>query len=95
MLGEESFDIRRGPCGLRAPGFLYGGMRRWMNLIYLLLVDKGDQPVPGLIAPDVPFSVAAARSGNPTGRRQMPFGPLSANGHALSSLALPIGDVIG
>jgi hypothetical protein len=31
-----------------------------MSLIDLLLVDKRDHPVPGLIAPDVPFSVAPA-----------------------------------
>jgi hypothetical protein len=60
MLGEESLDIRRGPGGLGSPGFLHRGMRRRMSLIHLFLVDKGDHPVRGLIAPDVPFSVAAA-----------------------------------
>jgi hypothetical protein len=69
MLSEQSLDIGGGPCGLRSPGFLHGGMPRRMSLIYLLLVHKGDYPIPGLIAPDVPFSVAAAGSGNPTGRR--------------------------
>jgi hypothetical protein len=51
-----------------------------MTLIDLLLIDKGDDPLFGLIAPDIPFTIAAARSGNPAARRQMPFGPLLADG---------------
>ena len=95
MLGEEKLDIRRSACGLRSPGFLYCGMWSWMGLIHLLLVDKGDHPIVGFIAPDVPFSVAAAGAGNPTGRRQMPFGPLSADGHVSLQPCIAQGDVIG
>ena len=69
MLSEQSLDIRGGACGLRSPGLLHCRMRRRMSLIDLLLVHKGDYPILGLIAPDVPFSVAAAGSRNPTGRR--------------------------
>ena len=69
MLSEQCLDMGGGACGLRSPGFLHCGMRRRMSLIDLLLVHKGDYPILGLIAPDVPFSVAAAGSGNPTGLR--------------------------
>jgi hypothetical protein len=60
-------------------------MRLGMSLVDLFLVDKGDDPLFGLIAPDVALPVAAARSGNPAAGCQMPFGPLFADGHNLGS----------
>jgi hypothetical protein len=54
-----------------------------MRLVDLFLVDKGDNPIFGLIAPDVPLPVAADRSGNPAAGCEMPFGPLFADGHNL------------
>ena len=48
-----------------------------MILIDLLLIDKGDDPVFGLIAPYIPFTIAAARSGNP-----------AASGEALPAVTL-------
>jgi hypothetical protein len=92
MLGEKL--LYPGPRGFGSPGLLHGGMRMGMRLIHLcfvhlLLVDEGDDPVLRLIAPDVSLPVAAAGSGDPASRRQMPFSPLPADGHALSNLTLP------
>jgi hypothetical protein len=88
MLREQWVDTARYPGNLRSPGFLHGGNRLGMTLVDLLLIDKGDDPVFGLIAPYIPLAVAAARSGNPAARRQMPLGPLLADGHG-ATLSLP------
>ncbi len=65
MLCQQLLDVSSGPRSFRSPGFLYGGMRLGMRLIRLrftrlFLVNKGDDPIIGLIAPDVSFSVAPA-----------------------------------
>jgi hypothetical protein len=88
MLGEKL--LYPGPRGFGSPGLLHGGMRLGMRLVHLLLVDESNDPVLRLIAPDVSLPVAAAGSGDPTSRRQMPFSPLPADGHALSNLTMPM-----